>query len=957
MYPTQFTTAAQLPSAQLSWHLPKCSKPSASNDVMGLLAFVVVYVLGGLTFLPLLFCAVLLHAHLTFPTKTKTTSLSDSVQDSDDDGNNIKSTAALADLGERFQRGHEPDVAAGYFAVCREYVPGGVNGKPPERTTPAGTTDVAPESLSVYQSMYRSIFDRRQGPTLDPGKGNGRPAKRARNVFFVVLRHGHLMLYDDSEQLDPRHVIFLEHHDVSIYGGEEEIPEGELFIKRNSIRLARKPEIEDSLSPSKPFYFFSENCSDKEDFYFALLHNQEAKSDAVDGPPRPQHYEAKHIIKLVQKLHSSEEQLQTRWINGLIGRLFLALYKTNEVEDFLRSKITKKIARVKKPAFLSRIVLRKIDMGEGAPYITHPRLKDLTIDGDCCAEADFKYAGNFRLEIAATARIDLGARFKAREVDLVLAVVVKKLEGHALLKFKPPPSNRIWISFETMPYIDMSIEPIVSSRQITYNIILRAIENRIREVIAETIVLPHWDDSPFTDTSNELFRGGIWDRSSRDEASKHMDIPDEIPEDEAEANTITLAPAPPSPRSKEERTMSLPLPATSIVSDHVTAKTDKPAHTSRDGAIAAVSTGLRKRLPEPPKALRARSFANAADPLVNMDNANVEKDGKVENDKRDTKYPDATSTMMAISQRSPPMSPAEAPMSFSREQPTLWETSISRSGSNSISPASSKPSSIAERTAASASLDGTFQVPTAPSTTITGSSSHYSTTSLGHKNNDSTSSSGADSRASASSTEKKYSTASLGAATAAAKKWGWNVISRNTDPNNHPDRSSTLSRAGTPEHPIGRGQPLPPLGQPLPFPERKSQFSLPKRKPIPLQHSLPKDQHNSKHEDPPAPPQRKQGETAEPNGKMPPALPRRRRQEAEDGGVDDADGMLVVEAPVGSEPSSPLADDIKSFVESSETDAESKSPSFSPKHGDGSIEEANSNHSNNVEKKFTATST
>ena len=959
----KFTTAAQLclfPSAQLSWHLgarPKCSKPSPNNDVMGFLEFVVVYVLGGLTFLPLLFCALLLHAHLTFPTKTKTTSVSDSVQDSSDDGTNIKSTAALADLGERFQRGHEPDVAAGYFAVCREYVPGGVNGKPPERTTPAGTTDVAPESLSVYQSMYRSIFDRRQGPTLDLGKGNGKPAKRARNVFFVVLRHGHLMLYDDSEQLDPRHVIFLEHHDVSIYGGDEEIPEGELFIKRNSIRLARKAEIEDSFSTSKPFYFFSENCSDKEDFYFALLHNQEAKSDAAaDGPPRPQQYDVKHIITLVQKLHSSEEQLQTRWINGLIGRLFLALYKTNEVEDFLRSKITKKIARVKKPAFLSRIVLRKIDMGEGAPYITNPRLKDLTIDGDCCAEADFKYAGNFRLEIAATARIDLGARFKAREVDLVLAVVVKKLEGHALLKFKPPPSNRIWISFETMPYIDMSIEPIVSSRQITYNIILRAIENRIREVIAETIVLPHWDDSPFTDTSNEPFRGGIWARSSRDEASKHMDIPDEIAEDEAEANTITLAPAP-SPRSKEERTMSLPVLPTSNVSDHSPAKIEKSAHTSRDGANTAVSTGVRKRLPEPPKAMRARSFANAADPLVSMDNANVEKDGKVENEKRDMKYPDATSTMMAISQRSPPMSPTETPMGSSREQPTLWETSISRSGSNSISSASSKPSSVVERTAAPANLDDTFQVSTAALTTSSGSSSHYSPANLGHKNNGSASSIGADSRASASFTEKKYSTASLGAATAAAKKWGWNVITRNADANNHHDGSQRNNRAGTPEHPIGRGQPLPPLGQPLPFPERKSQFSLPKRKPIPLQHSLPKDQHRSKIEDSPALPQRKQDKTAEPNGKMPPALPRRRRKGAEDGGADDADDILVVEAPVGSEPSSPLADDRKSFVESSETYLKSKNPSSSPKHGDENVEEAHGNQLNLIEKTLTAMST
>lgn len=924
-------TAAVLraPSAQLKKQLQalleclKTSELAPSYEVMGSLAFLAVYVLGGFTFFPLLFCAILLHAHLTFPKQADTTPSSDNIQDSSDDGNNIKSTAALANLGENFRRGHEPDVAAGYYAVCREYVPGGVNGKPPERTTPAGTTVVAPESPSVYQSMYRSIFDRRQGPTLDPAKGNGKPVRRARNVFFVVLRHGHLMLYDDSEQLDPRHVISLEHHDVSIYGGEEEIPEGELFIKRNSIRLTRKPGIGDSLSDSKPFYFFSENCSDKEDFYFALLHNQEAKFDAVDSPPRPQQYDAKHIITLVQKLHSSEEDLQTRWINGLVGRLFLALYRTKEVEDFLRSKISKKIARVKKPAFLSRIVLRKIDVGEGAPYITNPRLKDLTIDGDCCAEADFKYGGNFRLEIAASARIDLGARFKAREVDLVLAVVVKKLEGHVLLKFKPPPSNRVWISFDSMPYIDMSIEPIVSSRQITYNIILRAIENRIREVIAETIVLPHWDDSPFTDTSNETFRGGIWARNTDDEAPKHMDVPDEAAEDEAEASTITLAPAP-SPKSKEERTMSLPVLPGFDGQAPSFGKTATSAHALHNSADSATSTGVRRKPPEPPKAIRSGSFASAADPLVSMDHANVKREDKMEKDKKDLKYPDATSAMMAISQRSPPTSPIETPVGSFRDQPTLWEGRMSRSDSNSIVSTSSKPSSIAERTATPASLDGTVPTSTAPFTTNISLSSSTNTIASDHDNNNPMRSIGSDSRASTSSTDKKYSTASsIGAATAAAKKWGWNVLTRNADPNGNQKKPMTVDRAGTPERPIGRGQPLPPPGQPLPFPERKSQFSLPKRKPIPLQRAPPKDQTKSQDENAPALPQRRQDESNVADGKAQP-LPRRKRQGAEIDGDGQVEGMLVVEAPIGSEPSSPLADGSKSFIDSSETSSESQ---------------------------------
>ena len=154
--------------------------------------FLFVYVLGGLTFIPLLISVVLLHAYLTFPTRLdgEISSTNDDVKTSslehpNDDEFSLKSGTDL--LEEKFKRKHEGDVAAGYFAVCREYVPGGVNGKPPERTTPAGEV-VAAESPSVYQSMYRSIFDRKEKPSIEPNKNGAKAVKKANNVFYVVLR-------------------------------------------------------------------------------------------------------------------------------------------------------------------------------------------------------------------------------------------------------------------------------------------------------------------------------------------------------------------------------------------------------------------------------------------------------------------------------------------------------------------------------------------------------------------------------------------------------------------------------------------------------------------------------------------------------------------------------------------------------------------------------------------------
>ncbi len=697
------------------------------------------------------------------------------------------------------------------------------------------------------------------------------------------------MLYDDSEQLEVRHVISLAHHNVGIYSGEDIIPEGELWIKRNALCLTRKESVGDVSSPSKPFYLFSENCSEKEDFYFALLQNQEQTPGASDNPPRPLQFEVKHIITLVQQLHSSEEQMQTRWINGLIGRLFLAIYKTSEVEEFIRKKIAKKISRVKRPAFLSDIVLQKIDLGAGAPYITNPRLKDLTVDGDCCAEADVKYQGYFRLEVAATARIDLGTRFKAREVNLVLAVVVKKLEGRALVRFKPPPSNRVWISFETMPEIEMTIEPIVSSRQITYNIILRAIESRIREVIAETLVLPNWDDSPFTDTTQQRFRGGIWadNRPEVTASESLMTSTDAEAHDELEKETAPSSSHLASMKTRDERIMSMPALSDPPSAALKSRKGTLPNPTTLNQTDTASSTGVAKSS-RPPKAMRSHSFATIAGPVITTDTANI---GSTRADTKNGEQLDATSSMVAISTRSVPVSPADTPVGSPSKQSTLTDKSKSESPSSTCS----KGDESIQESLVPSSLDDSSQtsLPRTPT-------SVDSTSTKSGRGNDLKRSAMQSVARTLAPSEKRTSTTVIGNATAAAKKWGWGVLSRNLEQKSTLDGAIGTERVGTPEHPIGRGRPLPPPGTPLPPPERPSSkaspITVPKRKPLP----------------PPQVPQRRREASNRP---VPaPPLPSRHKEAASSADAAGNEGLLVVEAPPESEPTSPLDDDREGFV-------------------------------------------
>jgi len=719
---------------------------------------------------------------------------------------------------------HEPDTFAGYFAVCREYVPGGVNGKPPDRLTPAGAV-ISMESPSVYQSMYRSIFDRNKttSPSIDAANVRN---KRARNVFYIVLRLGHLMLYDNEDQLEVRHVISLAHYRTDVYGGGDRIPEGELWIKRNCIRLVHKHE-HDPASDSKSFYLFSDNCSEKEDFYHAMLHAQEHHQDDTKSisNPAPLKFDTSDLVKLVQQLHASEENLHTRWINALVGRVFLALYKTSEVKDFIANKITKKIARVPKPALISSVTLRNIDMGTLPPFLTNPKLKELTVDGDLVVEADVSYKGNFRIEIAAIARIELGTRFKAREVTLVLATILKKLDGHILIRIKPPPSNRLWLTFETPPRMELSLEPIVSSRQITYGVILRAIESRIREVLNETLVLPNWDDMPFTDTLAQAIRGGIWQKEEGETGR------------EKEQEDVFLERATIDAEKLDEKADS--------ASSHLSISSS--LESEEIGAATSTSAEVKTSSARPRP---MRSSSSAAQ--IQVDSANASAELARENI---SLTPTSVRSMPITSPVRSPLVPDTASSIAAFERTSVEDFSAPLEGSESVS--------------------------------IPGGGSHARNHSKELSAEDIASAAAAAAAASAGAhtPKKTMFNQSLNSATAAARNW---LASKQTpqisrkptnshqrtpsssvkhnsqdDDNAHADLvSNTVTeppKAKPAAEPMGRGQPLPPPGTPLPppaRPEQRKNWAIPaaastfaniaKRKPIasPTSHTL--SEHHSK---------------------------------------------------------------------------------------------------------------
>lgn len=148
------------------------------------------YLLGGVTFIPL----ALAIAWFSLPqaqinVREERQSKSDEIVQPGDRIDDLDEVRNAEKGPSKPKYGDSTDVAAGYFAVCREYTPMGINAKPIERASPVGGGTVAAPSQSVYQAMYRSIFDRKQGSgPLESNSGVGVRPKRAGNVFYVVLR-------------------------------------------------------------------------------------------------------------------------------------------------------------------------------------------------------------------------------------------------------------------------------------------------------------------------------------------------------------------------------------------------------------------------------------------------------------------------------------------------------------------------------------------------------------------------------------------------------------------------------------------------------------------------------------------------------------------------------------------------------------------------------------------------
>lgn len=469
---------------------------------MSTLGLVVAYILGGLTFLPaiLLLAYISHHLHGLF--------------------NNAQSPnellAALADDTDTVGKTTSSSLSSykvGWLRVSRD-----------EQRLP-------PPDASI-SDMVRSYIIANNKEAQENKKSS---------IYFAVLKQHTLYLYDSERQLDCQGVIQVDQHKVTMHPPGLKDPE--LFTRPHLIKLTHMQHND------QHYYINCNRCIDKEDWFLALRHA--AYNNTITTHDVDQQIALRHLINTI---HSNEHHFQTQWFNAMLGRIFCGVYKTDNIRAFLYNKLISKLDKInaRRPPFLGEITVRSVHPGHAQPYITQPRLLSLTPTGELTAEAYMQYEGGIRFEIETVLQWRYSDHLPPLRIDLVLAITLRSLHGRFLLKIKEPPTNRFWYGFYELPKMEWGVEPLVWERRVGYSVVVKAIQNKIDELVMENIVLPNMDDITFFPTENA--DGGIFLPTTSTTTTSTLEEKDTKPKLRRAATTkepVTITP--PSPCSPKQR--------------------------------------------------------------------------------------------------------------------------------------------------------------------------------------------------------------------------------------------------------------------------------------------------------------------------------------------------------------------------------------------------------------------
>ncbi|PVU86566.1 hypothetical protein BB561_006660, partial [Smittium simulii] len=353
---------------------------------------------------------------------------------------------------------------------------------------------------------------------------------KASSLYYVVLKNRSLYLYKDISKAEGLGVIILSEYSASLMTADN-YSEARIYSKKLPIILnynnhnksqateynskdinAKDTPKQSSCSENQniAYYIFAKHSVNKEDWYFeitkAILENGSKKDQNVFNDCYKLDWD--QVIENVKSsLHKTEPSsdkniLADTLLNLIIGRIFLGLIKTNNAHSYATKKLQKKFTKMSFPSIISNIEILNIDLGSKVPTLFNTRILDIGLNGQVKLQSDFNYSGKIYVLLKIVIKL----------VNISFPVTVKlqinEISGVLHIYIKNPPSNRIWVGFETMPKIDLILEPTIMQKQIKTKKIIAILKSKILNNFKSSYVLPNMTDFLFYNPSECGF-GGI----------------------------------------------------------------------------------------------------------------------------------------------------------------------------------------------------------------------------------------------------------------------------------------------------------------------------------------------------------------------------------------------------------------------------------------------------------------
>lgn len=325
-----------------------------------------------------------------------------------------------------------------------------------------------------------------------------------------MLKHKSLFLYEGEDQLQCAGVAVIAGCKIDLY--PHSLLLDEIYKRDFPLRLISTSTT--LFDGAKKLYLYAANPSEKEDWLFALRQgaletciNPGPEGDVNDSQSTvsfnakvtaairndPKLADAIFMERLNRYVRMPTMDTSTQWLNAIAGRLFFNMFRSNDLERFFRKKFERKAATIPKPFFLGDLVLKSVFAGQSLPMFSRGQLHSVTNEGELLVSIDVMYPGGLRMQIETEIRWDI-PRVKKIIVPIVMSIHVRRMLGRVLLRIKPPPSDRLWVGFYAPPALEIDIEPVVSSKAITWSVVKTGIMKHIHDTMNDAVVLPNMDD-------------------------------------------------------------------------------------------------------------------------------------------------------------------------------------------------------------------------------------------------------------------------------------------------------------------------------------------------------------------------------------------------------------------------------------------------------------------------------